>query len=916
MKGTSVFSNGAAALMLAGLLYLVLAHIPVRPVAVVPKARPAVDWFFQTYRDPATNTVPAGIRAAEVAHVRSLPSLGKGTLMPEFRWREAGPDNLGGRTRAFGVDVSNPQVLLAGGVTGGLWKSEDRGASWRIVSDDHLAVTTLAQDPRAGHRQTWYYGGGEYVAPILLDNRATAPFFGTGLYRSTDGGDTWQRLAATVDPAPTQFENAFDFVHRIVVQPQTGTVLVATNGYGIFRSTDGGGTFSQALGGPKDHEWSEVAVATDGTLVAVLSSLSLATSSRDAPGVYRSTDDGVTWTRLNLAGFPTTHRRTVVAFAPSNPAVAYSLTFVGYHANGDEDVRFFKIDVPGGTGEHRTANLPDFAGSSPQGAQIYTQFSYNMVLAVKPDDENFVVTGGTSLFRSRDAFATPASADLSESIIGGYTNPTTGGSAANHYVDMQSVQYDPTDPDVLWNTNDGGIYRTDDVAAKPVAWAGFNEGFNVTQFYAGALPWEAGDGRIAGGLQDLGGQYLQEQTDGSFTAASRVLWGDGAGLYFGQQFAYGARQFGNLRRIRYLNAEQTSLELDGTYIGTTMQNPDFIQPFAVDPNAENTIYMPDGNQLLRNTNVQHGAASALWRREAGLTVPAGYRITALAISREPAHVLYLGATHASQPPRLYRLADAHTATGGLAEVSVPGVPGGAYLHRLAVNPLDADELLVVFSNYNLTGLYHTTDGGQTFTAVEGNLTGDTAAPGPSLRSATILPVAEPPLTVYAVGTSAGLFVTDVLAGDATAWVQAAPELIGQAVVEDLHARPSDGRLLAATHGRGLFVGDFDPASVATEAAALPEGFALHPNYPNPFNPVTTLRYTLATPAHVTLTVFDAAGRRVRVLETQRLRGAGTHTVRFDAEGLASGAYVYRLRVVPVHDAGQAFVTSRTMALVR
>ena len=82
----------------------------------------------------------------------------------DLGWKEAGPIDVGGRTRALAVDVTNPNTILAGGVSGGMWKSTDKGATWQMKSTTSqvLSVTSLAQDPRPGNTNTWYYASGEY----------------------------------------------------------------------------------------------------------------------------------------------------------------------------------------------------------------------------------------------------------------------------------------------------------------------------------------------------------------------------------------------------------------------------------------------------------------------------------------------------------------------------------------------------------------------------------------------------------------------------------------------------------------------------------------------------------------------------------------------------------------------------------
>lgn len=121
-------------------------------------------------------------------------------------------------------------------------------------------------------------------------------------------------------------------------------------------------SFAGLLGGLAEHQWSDVAVGADGTVVATLSSITSGAATQTfSPGVYRSDDDGLTWTDITPSTFPSLHHRSVIALAPSNPDAAYVLTFAGSNrSDGCEDVRFHKIVVSTGESEDRTASLPNF----------------------------------------------------------------------------------------------------------------------------------------------------------------------------------------------------------------------------------------------------------------------------------------------------------------------------------------------------------------------------------------------------------------------------------------------------------------------------------------------------------------------------------------------------------------------------
>lgn len=884
--------------------------------------------LFATYRDPETGTIPPGIRHRELAYVRTLPRISEGRTRqgggPAFEWAEVGPNDRAGRTRALALDLDDAQTILAGGVSGGLWKSTDGGASWalRTIPGEHLSVTALAQDPRPAQRDTWYYAGGEFRGGTSAGDRGfRAPYYGAGVYKSTDNGDTWSLLPASVDPNPTALDSPFDYVHDIVVSPTTGTVFLATNVTGIHRSDDGGASLPLSLGGFLEHAWSEVAVGPDGTLLAALSTLTISNNPpSNPPGLYRSDDDGVTWAEITPPDFPATHNRSEIVFAPSNPNVAYVLVYTGQSGpNFDEDIRLLKLDLTTGIADDRSANLPDYThtGVIPQlGAQVVTFGSFCMALAVKPDDEDFVIVGGTSLFRSTDGFATPLP-DPETTIVGGYYFPAGISLYPNHYVDQHVVLFDPADPNRMWSANDGGVFVADDARASTLAWTPRNVGYNTAKFYSAHLPYRLGDSRVIGGTQDDGFLFFADVSPafgGDFPAVRKVTLGDGAYGYFGETYFFQSKTTGEVHRHPYTGPGGLDIGPEGADFRPPSSALRFINPLAVDPNDEDILFFPEGNgnRIWRNNAAQSANPAGAWQVLSSLSAPAGYWFSALTFARTPAHRLYYAASSFSAPARLYRLEEANTATSGAVDISVPGLPSGAYIHSIAVNPSDGDELLVVASNYNIVGLYHSTDAGATYTAVEGNLTGTMQTPGPSLRSAAILPLLDlgGNSTVYLIGTSAGVFSTRALSGMSTVWAQEAFEQTGNVVVEYVDARPMDGRVALGTQGRGLFVGDLDPATVAADPGAGPtQRVTLEVPWPNPAQTEATIRFAVAGSAPVSLMLFDARGRAVReVLRSERYP-PGRHTVRVDVRGLAGGTYLIRLQA-----GGQT--VSRTLSVVR
>lgn len=892
-----------------------LPAVRLAPEAVSNEGR--TEYFDLMLRDPATGRIPDNIRALELAHARTLPvndGLSK-TGVPLFTWTEAGPNDVGGRTRALAYDAGNPATILAAGVSGGIWKSTNGGASWRLVTSaaEGVGFTALAQDPRPGFRNYWYAAGGEYTGGSQSGRGGTANIYGSGLYRSTNGGDTWT-LVQDAGGVIT-FDTMFDFVSRVAVNPATGSVWTASNALGLYKSSDNGLTFppidAPTLGGINHHTFSDLTFAPNGRLLAVLGAPSSAsTTPSNTPGVYVSDDDGASFRMVGVGVVPENIYRAVVAISPSNPNVGYVFYITRASVHG-----LAVLDLATGGATDRSASLPpNFTNRF--GGTFTTQGGYDMVLTVKPNDPNFVVLGGTNLYRTRDGFATKISS-LND-WIGGYDAAGTSddGQYPNHHPDQHVAVWHPAAPSRLLAGHDGGLSETADVTASPVTWTERNTGYNVTQFYTVAQPLGTTDRRIAGGAQDNGTPLLMAPGD-PYTAGD-ISSGDGAYVSFldgGSNTIYASSQNGRVLRLSFnVSGDALIGYAVATPRGATGQL--FVNPYVIDPNNEEVMYYPAGDTLWRNNALSsipesNGTPTTIgWTKTLLTGGGTGSRITALDVSRSaPFSRLYYGVFRSGSAPRLYRVDNAQGATDGETLLTLPNAPTGSYIHDISVNPSNADEVLVVLSNYNIRGLYHTRDGGTTWTVVEGNLEGSAATPGPSLRSAQILPYGGK--TVYLVGTSTGLYATTSLFGDATVWERQHPDGLGAFVVEDVAARRSDGRVLAGTHGRGIFVGMPGEALPTDERTLAASAVRLDAPQPNPSRGATRVAFALDQPAAVRLRVFDLLGRAVATPHFDTRFVAGRHEAAFDTRAWAPGTYIVRLEAAS--DAGAR--AARTQRLV-
>lgn len=900
--------------------------------------------FFRLTRDPKTNKIPDNIRSKELKYAKFLEEGYKYKksvqLMEEIDIVEAGPNDVGGRTRGFGVDVRDSDILLAGGASGGMWKSTDGGDNWELKSElgQNLGVTSLVQDPL--NPDTWYYSTGEYTGASSRARGGGGTYYGSGIYVSNDNGDSWTQIQATEDDN-VAWDSEFDFISRVEISPTTGSKFFASNSEGIYRSTNNYSSSSLTLGGFNQHVYSDVQVATDGTVIAAVSR-AFTNSNTGQPyvqtystGVYISEDDGITWTDITPASYPVNAGRAVIGSSPSEPTKFYVFTADG---SSNPTLHYFDItDTNNITTSDRTDNIPNFG--EPVG-DLNLQGGYNMVCEVHPTDTDIVVIGGTNLYRSQDGFSTTPldededgftdNTEASKYWIGGYARANNISQYSNHHPDQHAVMFDPNDPNGIFSSHDGGISYSTDITSSTIFWRDLNNGYNVTQFYTVSIHPDANDERILGGTQDNGSPFFSFSSLTGATESIDPSSGDGAYQYLGSNYMLTSSQSGRLIQYQYtLTGDPTSF----SYIAPLDASGQlFIHPFIGNPNNEDIIFYPGGRKLFRNnsatsltrnTSNPNGIDQG-WTDLINFAGQAGSIISTLAVSNSnPSDVLYYGLYFQFAKPRIYRVDNASTATeaSDLTVIefdetnSSPVPPSGAYIHDIAIDEDNGNELIAVISNYETESVYYSSDGGNNWTGVGGNLE-PVDGNGPSVRSAVIAKTNFGENT-YFVGTSTGLYATNILDGANTEWKLQGANTLGNSIIEYLDYRPSDKTLAIATHGRGIFIGNASMSVSNEEGLSLnvPAKFDLSQNYPNPFNPSTTISYSLPLSSTITISVYDINGRKVADLLNNTSQSAGEYNLNFDASNLASGVYLYRIDA-KANSNDKSFTQIKRMTLIK
>ena len=804
------------------------------------------NWSFSRLVNPE-GKIPDNIRAKELEFAQTLPQNSK----LQTNWIARGPYNVGGRTRAMAIDVTDENTIMAGGVSGGVWRSEDKGDSWtKLTSPEMLHnVTCLRQDTREGHTETWYYGSGEAYGNSASGNDAY--FFGNGIYKSNDNGETWNSLTSTASNTPEEFDEIWDLIWDIEIDPSNDSLdIIYAATYGaIHRSQDEGENWTRVLGSESNSAYfSEIEVSTEGVVYASLS------SDGTDKGIWRS-ENGIEWNNILPEDWPYTYDRIKMAINPHNENELYfiavtpnagqaSITF----SDETEHCSLWKYNYSMedttsqmGVWEDLSSNIPTGIGSNFD--NFYAQGSYNLTIAISPFNENHIFLGGTNLYISTDGFTTMDNINQ----IGGYQKGTNFPDFQiydTHHPDQHEVAFLPSSPNSIINANDGGLFISDNYLAEDVEWNSLNNGYYSTQLYTVTINEHQATNGILGGFQDNGNFYTNSEDPN--TPWVMPLNGDGAFAHFtaDEEVYYMSIQNGKVYKITIdENGNRTGLRRIDP-IGPEEQM--FIHPFVVDPVTDNIMYYPDETKIWRHSNLNDIELTNEWDSIIDEWIEAidldlsGREISCISTTKaNPSNRLYVGTNR----KQLYRVDDANSDEPIITEItkyfdSSAGMVSGDYFHayghinNIAVHPNDGNVALTVFSNYEVYSMYYTTNGGETWSRAGGNLEQQSngGGNGPSFRWASIMPFGED--TLYFLATSTGLYGTNKIEGQETKWEQMGANTIGNVVCEQVKTRAEDSLVVLATHGNGVYTTKIQSVNDVIEIAEFEPENNIH-IYPNP-----------------------------------------------------------------------------------
>ncbi len=736
-------------------------------------------------------------------------------------WVERGPNNIGGRTRGIMFDPNDTDYnrVFAGGVSGGLWVNEDitdANSSWTLVPGigANISVTVIISDPNDSN--IFYIGSGE--------SYTSGDAVGRGIWKSTDGGITWSNIFGGFDSADGgELVNGIFYINDLVARDVNGSTELYTSVAGAFY-TESGGNPNQFMG-------------------------------LNEQGLYKSSDGGTNWTKftLNESNGSPSNPNDIELDLDNNVWLTTTRSSFGYNGGkifrSTDGIAFDLITtIPNA---HRTELEPSSINaekfwvairnsSTGEADLFFTDDAFATVSSMnEPNDADNGIPS-TDYTRGQAFYDLPVEVDASDNLyVGGIdlfrstnegTNWTQISKWSNNnalsglniplvHADHHAIVFRPgtgnENQAVLGN--DGGVYYTPDITetTSSISITPRNNNYNVTQFYYGTIdPAGAANGDdIAGGTQDNGTPIVQDAAS-TINAFDEPFGGDGAYTEIDDSGQYMIQSYtGNSHRyVNYPTINQMSSI-------TSFGGGAFINTAALDKNL-NVLYSNAGNSAVNRIErvsefIPGGdpTYNTLLINSLLNASPSAMQISPYTTT---ASNLYVGLANS----KLLKIEDANTSSSTWTDISGADFIGSISDIEFGQNE---EEIFVTFYNYGITNIWFTDDGGSSWTAIEGDL--------PDLP---VLCILQNPLlpNELIIGTKLGVWRTSDYTATNVEWSQSYNGMSDVTVI-DLDLRPSDNTILATTHGRGMFTSVFtsDVASV-DDVLANKKVFSVYPTVSN------------------------------------------------------------------------------------
>lgn len=724
-------------------------------------------------------------------------------------WEFAGPFNIGGRITDIEVPEGSDATIYVGAATGGIFKTTDNGNNWMNVFLDAttLAIGDIALDPN--NPNVVWAGTGEA-------NASSQSVRGDGIYKSSDGGTTWQY---------TGLEKSAYFGRIIVDHSNSNRVFAAVCGNlftpdanrGVYRTNDGGISWQRVLFVNDSTSAIDIVQHPDNPDILYASmwermrGLNYRRSFGLGSGIWKSIDGGDNWTELS-GGLPHSEdiRRIGLAISHSSPDVLYA-----FYDNQNE-VAVYKTYNSGQTWTR--TNDAALQGINSNFGWYFGQIRVNPhtpdMVYVLGVDLQFTANGGNSWTQ-----------------LAGYYNSDM------IHVDHHAMYIDPSTGRIL-EGNDGGLYFSDD---DGYFWNKINN-LPLTQFYDIEVD-NLNPQRIYGGTQD---NNSVRTLTGSLNDWDPILGGDGFYSlvdYTNSNIVYAEYQYGCLNK-----STNGGIYMYPIHYDWSADRVNWSAPVIMHPQDPQTLYFGT-YRVWKSINGGNSWAPVSDDLTEGDDGSSFHTITTLAISSIDANIVLAGTDDG--------LVHISTNGGSLWTDISAGLPD-RWITRVATDPFDVNTIYATCSGFRwdepLPHIYKSTDLGQSWVSISSNL------PGLPVNAFIADPTRQHRLFA---GTDAGVFWSN---NEGMQW-QSLNGGLGNITVTSMKIHPTENFLLIGTYGLGAYKLDLAQLSVGVKAVPTPQGsLSIASAYPQPFNHDggTVLNFCIASGQSVSasINITDLSGKQV------------------------------------------------------
>jgi len=859
-------------------------------------------------------------------------------LLKPFHWRSIGPAVMSGRLDDIAIDESNPSIIYIGYATGGLWKSVNNGITWTPIFDTYPVSSIGDIFVSQSNPDVIYVGTGE-------PNNRQSSSFGAGIYKSTDGGKTFQYAGLKETQS----------IGRIVVHPtDPNIVYVAAVGHlfgpnperGLYKTTDGGKTWTNTKFIDNDTGFIDVVIDVKNPNVLFAASYQRRRMpwgfNGGGPGsaIWRTSDAGKSWTKVTGNGLPENPilGRIGLDICRSKPNVVYAQIEVGPSggtgAGVNADGSLVQPGQRGGGGAAAAAAgggrgeqaAPDPKRSgvwrSDDGGKTWQFMSnnnnrpmYYSKIRVDPNNDQIVYTCGASASKSTD---------------GGKTFRVMGGQG---HGDHHALLIDPNNSNHLLMGNDGGLDFSYDQGAT---WE------DITTMAAGQFYAISADMRkpyyVCGGLQDNGSWCGPSAVrSGRSLNSDWYRIGGGDGFYTQNDptdwtVGYVESQDGNTSRYDLRTGRSQSIRprppqpggefAQGARGGSPNGNiippppPDtsyrfyWSTPFILSPHDPRVVYL-GGDRLFKSVDRGNTwTASPDLTRNIGrnerpiMGVPgnapmaskhdgaASYsNIVTISESAAVPGIVWVGTNDGN-----VQVSRDGGATWENVVAAIPGVPAETHVSRVEASHFDGGTCYVTFDGHRTDDhkpyVFVTRDNGATWTSIANNL-----------PEGNVNVIREDPKNrnLLYLGTEYAFYISLNGGREWKRFMTGLPSVR----IDDILVHPRENDLIVGTHGRSIYIiDDITPLQQLTESVQASEAhvFDVRPNVlwfsdtmlsrgvggakhfqgENPA-PGTAISYYLkaAPQGDVKIVISDMNGRLIRDLSSQATKNGGINRVQWN-----------------------------------